>query len=133
MHSDAQIGTPFQNQATRTGDKVAQIFDRLIHQSICFRFPLKFTYRFCWAGYVETIFRGKNLPKMMFFRILGRKTVFLTIFLPPDLKSNSRFEILVKFYVDMYIQLFILRSLEIRKFGQKRSKIRLKMAKISQK
>ena len=63
------IITPFQNQASRSADKVAEVFDRHMRQRFSFWVLLKFTIRFCWAGYVQTDFRGKNLSKMGFFMI----------------------------------------------------------------
>ena len=45
--------TPFQNQGAWTDRKVAQVFQRKVHQNVYFRSLMKFTYRFSWAGYVK--------------------------------------------------------------------------------
>merc|ERR1711976_587727 len=66
--SNSTESTPFQNQGVRSPDKVAEVFDRHIRQRLSFWVLLKFTIRFCWAGYVKTNFRGKNLSKWGFSR-----------------------------------------------------------------
>ena len=60
---------------TRTGSKIADVFDRIIRQSSWFLSHLVFTFRFYWTGQANT-----NYPEKL--RYLGYCRLFLADFCP---------------------------------------------------